>query len=459
MKFRLSPIVAGAVTLAMTAAACTESSTSKPTPGTNSTGSTEATTANTDANNADSPENKWALEYTGGKAGAATADAFKIGYSNQEDVFPEATIGLNAAVKYINTELGGMAGHKIEVVPCKITVEEDGQRCGTQFANDGSIKAVMTGTLLIGGAGLYEALKGKKPVLIGNGLTTTDFTTDAGYSLLTGAVGVVTGMASWVATQYQPKPKEVAVMYGDNASAVGAYTLLMKPTLEKAGIKVSGVKVADPGATSADVQSAIRSAGGQTADVLITLTTQPGCLATYDALKSLGISPVVVTTGLCFGTPMTEHIQSQGETGTMPDGWYFGGYGYSYYEPDLASGMKTYVTKVKQYGVKAPNATTLEYTGFGGPLFANLMTLTKLVNQMGYDKVSTESILSAIKGFKGPMMIQVGPLNCDGSTSIAGQAIFKAVCSTQMGLQQYKGGKWTSIADGLNGKPVDAAKA
>ncbi len=64
---------------------------------------------------------------------------------------------------------------------------------------------------------------------------------------------------------------------------------------------------------------------------------------------------------------MTDHIKDAGESGTMPDGWYFGDYGYNYYAPDLESGMQTYVTKVQQYGVKAPGAKTLEYTGFGGP--------------------------------------------------------------------------------------------
>jgi hypothetical protein len=27
-----------------------------------------------------------------------------------------------------------------------------------------------------------------------------------------------------------------------------------------------------------------------------------------------------------------------------------------------------------------------------------------------------------------------------------------------MGIQLFKGGQWTSIADGLNGKPIDATK-
>ena len=455
MKIRSVAVSCLVVGVALFTSGCTESS--KPT----TTGSTSTPTSSgptvSSVGGDKTAVNRWALAYTGGTAGAAHGTPITIGYANQEDVFPEATIGIEAAVKYANAELGGIGGHPIRLTSCKITVEEDGQKCGTQFANDSSISVVMTGTLLVGAKGLYDTLAGKKPVVIGNGLTTDDFTTTAGYTLFTGAVGVVGGLARFVATQVQPKPKKVAVMYGDNASAQGAYSLLLKPVLAKAGIQVTGIQVQDPGGTAAEVQSAIQNSGADTADVFITLVTQPECIATYDSLKQLGITPTVVTSGLCFGTPMTDHIREAGETGTMPDGWYFGDYGDNYYAPDLKSGMLTYVTKVQQYGVKAPGAKTLEYTGFAGPLFSNLLTVVKLVNGIGADHLTPNAMLSAIKAFKGPMMLQVGTLDC-GHVKVVGVA-FPAVCASEMGVRQYKNGRWISIADALNGKPIDASKA
>ena len=55
-----------------------------------------------------------------------------------------------------------------------------------------------------------------------------------------------------------------------------------------------------------------------------------------------------------------------------------------------------------------------------------------------------------IRGFKGPMMLQVGPLKCNVPPYVS-------VCGVQMGIQQYKNNKWTSIADGHNGKPIDVS--
>ena len=87
----------------------------------------------------DQDVNAWALAYTGGTAGAASGDPVRIGYVNQDALFPEATIGIDAAVAYANAELGGIGGRPIELVTCTITVAEDGAACGTQFANDDSI--------------------------------------------------------------------------------------------------------------------------------------------------------------------------------------------------------------------------------------------------------------------------------------------------------------------------------
>src|SRR3954464_958338 len=112
-----------------------------------------ATTAAASATAADA--NAFGLKYTGGTAGKADPTKSKvfIGYVNEEGgvpAFPEATAGIDAAVQYINNELGGVQGHPLEVKKCLVQTEEDGQKCGTQMANDNDVKVVMTGTLVVG---------------------------------------------------------------------------------------------------------------------------------------------------------------------------------------------------------------------------------------------------------------------------------------------------------------------
>ena len=392
-------------------------------------------------------DNSLALAYTGGTAGKATGTPINIGYVNQESgspSYPENTQGADLAVKYINNDLGGIKGHPINLVKCFVSTEEDGQKCGTQMLNDPSIKLVVTGTLVVGNASLYTVLSGKKPIIIGNGLTATDFIQTAAFTYMPGAPGVVSGLAKWLVDGGLGKVKSVAVVATNDAGAKASAQILFAPVLEKAGISVKQVFVS-PTAQGAEVQSAIKAAGGDTADVFVPITPVQGCIAVADALKSLGIHPKVVTTGLCFGTPLIQHLG-----GTFPDGWYFGAYGVNYFVPPVKSipaseELALYENVVKKYN---PN---MEYTGFAGPTFGNFMTVTQLMNKLGTD-ASVTQVADAVKGFAGPQWgIPGTPVAC-GQIS----ASFPSICVGQMGIEQFKGGKWIPIADAYNNKLINA---
>ena len=197
MKRKQQGLIAGLAVLGLLAGASSSDSESSVT---EAPVVTDAPTV-TDAPNADGDLVQWALDYTEGTAGMASGDSIKVGYVNQEDYFPENTIGINAAVEFINNELGGAAGRPIEIVPCNIAVAEDGAKCGTEFANNADIAVVVTGTILVGNKELYDALNTKKPVIVGNGVTADDFTTAAGQAFTAGSPGVVAGMAGFVVSQ------------------------------------------------------------------------------------------------------------------------------------------------------------------------------------------------------------------------------------------------------------------
>jgi branched-chain amino acid transport system substrate-binding protein len=391
--------------------------------------------------------NDWALAYTGGKAGKAnpSLSPVVIGYVNQEGgvpAFPEATEGFDAAVQYVNDELGGIQGHPIKIEKCLVVANEDGQKCGTQLANDNKVKLVITGTMTVGNQALYNTIAATKPVLVSNPVVTSDFLTRGTYAYTPGGPGVVQGMGVFVAKNLH-NVRKVSIIYGDSEAEVFGAEGLLVPKLKSYGIKDVTLQKISDAPTAPDVQNALTAAGADKADVVMPIVTVQGCIATYDALKSLGIKTPVVTTGLCFGTPMTKHLADLGSTDTVPDGWYFGDYGYSYFVPEAASGMSTYLAKVQQFGPK-----NVEYTGFAGPTFANLMTATKFYNQLGPD-ASTTALLSSIKSFTGPMMIVAGPMKCGFSS------LFQSLCGTHMGIMLYKNHKWTAIASGINNKAID----
>lgn len=394
-----------------------------------------------------------AVAYTGGKAGAASGNPIKIGYVNEEGgtpAFPEATIGIESAVKYLNDKLGGAGGRPVQLVKCLTNSSEDSTKCAQQMLADQSISVVMTGVIAQDAlvSPLLDALKGHKPVIIGNPVTSPEFVATDAFAYTPGSPGVIQGLAVFAA-KYLPKgpAKKVAVVYGDNSGGRIAFTGLTEPTLKALGItNVVGVPIADT-AGPADFAPAITAAGAKDADAFLPLVTVQGCIGTAQALKDLGISTPVVTTGLCFGTPMTEYLKQQGGTGIVPNNWYFGGYGYSYFitgDPNTDA----YITMIQQYA-KDEKTDNIEYTGFAGPMFGNLLTVAKFINQIGADKVSPDTIRATAKAFTGPMWGVVGPMKCGASK------VFVSVCGLEMGIQQYVDTKWVSINDGYNNKPLN----
>ena len=414
--------------------------------------SSSATTAASGGTTTTAVTNDWALRYTLGTAGKAdaTKTPIVIGYVNQQGGVPdysESTAGINAAVQYVNNELGGIGGHPVQLSTCFVQVESDGQKCGTQFVNDPKINLVITGAMAVGSQSLYTVVVGKKAVLVSNPLTTPDYITKGITAYTPGAPGVVDGMAIFVAKDL-PNVKSVAVIHGDDAAATFAAENLFKPLVTKLGVaNVTLVSVSDT-AQATDIQQAVQSAGADKADVLVPLVVQELCGPVYDALQSLGINPTVVTSGLCYEGSMTKHMQDVGSKDQVPNNWYFGGYGYSYFKPDQPSGMATYIAKIHQY---APAG--VEIYGFAGPVFANLLTAVQLYNKIGPDSVTVSNLSLLMKNFKGPMMIVVGPMTCGQFPN----PLFVTLCGTQMGIQQYVYPNWISVKDGLNGMPIDVS--
>jgi branched-chain amino acid transport system substrate-binding protein len=66
---------------------------------------------------------------TAAPSGEATGEPFRVGVQNLEGdpngSFPEFSIAMQAAAKYVNAELGGLNGRPIEIVLCKSIVSPD----------------------------------------------------------------------------------------------------------------------------------------------------------------------------------------------------------------------------------------------------------------------------------------------------------------------------------------------
>ncbi|MDH3754024.1 MAG: ABC transporter substrate-binding protein [Acidimicrobiia bacterium] len=381
---------------------------------------------------------RWALEYSGGVGGEAAGETVKIGLANNTSFFPEVDDGALLAAQFANDELGGVDGRPIEIVFCLAVTAEDGAACGAQFANDDSIVLALAGSLLAGNQEFYSAISGIKPGYTLGPLAVADYTTSDSVSYTSAALGAGMGGGIFVAQDLQPE--RAALVVTDDAAGRGAISLL-ESELSDAGIELVAVFV-PPTATAPEIESALQSIGPESVDAILIGLFEQGCIAAYDALQNLAIDPLetpVSTTAACWGPRMQEHAANAGESGLLPNGWYFTNpLGYNLFGTGLESGLDTYRLVLADAG----RADAVTNAGVAGA-FAGVMSMVRHLNAVDGDW-TFDRMNSEIRGFEGPAMLQAGPLDCGAPP------VFTGVCSTRVSAHRYIDESWDDVRAGDN---------
>jgi branched-chain amino acid transport system substrate-binding protein len=373
----------------------------------------------------------YGLKYTGGKAGKADASLppVNVGFITQEGgapSFPEQGHAADAVVQFINDELGGIAGRPLKLDKCNIQSEEDGQKCGAQMLA-AKVDIVNFSLTVIGNASFYKAVVPKIPVINSVPATGPDSTTKGVYNLTGGGPGVHYAIAVDIKNLGS---KNAALISVGNPGGKFTMEKIAIPALKLAGVNHGKVVYYPDDATTPDIVSALQAAGGSKADAIYFDPSTPAqCLSLYNAMKTLAIKIPVVTTPICNSDVFV------GETGAGPEGWHIWGFGENPRVTDLPE-VKTYVGIMDGYG-----ESKWKNVGFAPSSVGDLLTITKLGNEIGADKLSPAAFNDAILAFRGPAFLVPGEQNCSAPFDQATQS----VCGTNSVGSAFEDGKWKSL--------------
>lgn len=393
-----------------------------------------ATTATTTASATAHAPAAWAVRYAGATAGGTSGAPVKVGYINQQggaSGFEGATHGYTALTDYVNAHAGGIGGRPLELVPCFVQAEEDGQKCAVQFL-DQHLPLVLTGQLVVGSAAFYKALAGKIPVINSSPGSPADLTSPNVYGTTAGALQL-TAMGKLITTRL--KPTSIAVIYQNDPVGSFIAQKLLKPQLVAAGITQLKLVPFDLTATTPDMVSALQASGAASADLVVGIVTGPPCQSFALAYKQLGLKTEVITEADCYANQITKAIGGQ-----WPSGWYFtSNQGYDPHIPDAASGTDTYLA--------ALNASTTTrdwvYDPHAAYTMGPLMLADRLLNQRGADAGPAE-LTAALKAYRGPIAMNTGPFSC-GAVKTAPN-----VCVPYVSFVESDGDAWRPTAVGAD---------
>lgn len=374
------------------------------------------------------------VKYTGGKAGKAdqSLPPVYVGWINQQggqvEIGRFATNGAELAIKYVNEELGGVGGHPVQLKTCFIaSAEEEGTTCGQKLAADKDVSVIGEGGVAIGMQSFYSTIAGAKPVVAGVAVTPIDAVQPNAVVLFGDATHVLGPFGTYAKDVL--KAKTAALVYPNEPGIIeGAKAI-------RAGLEAAGVQVKPVGYSSGqtDLIGPLTSAGAQTADMVIPYSSASGCVNLAKGLQQLGItdSKKIVSAPLCLNGQVIAGL------GDFPI-WTFA-IASSLFGDATDPGMPAYMAVTQKYGTPetAPDPWNIVS-------FAQVLTIIKFLNELGYDNITPQAVLAKAQAFTGPLALGAPSLQC-GKYSDA-----PAVCNDQAQFFNYSGqNKFTKVAGWL----------
>ncbi|HKO26799.1 MAG TPA: ABC transporter substrate-binding protein [Solirubrobacteraceae bacterium] len=364
------------------------------------------------------------LSYVGGKAGKADSSLppVTIGFVNQQGgqqtIGPLATTGAQIAVKYINTELGGIDGHPLVLKTCFIrSAEEEGTTCAQQFLANKSISVIDEGAVAIGDQSLQSTLGTTKPVIVGVAVTPLDGVKPSNVVLFGDATHVLGPFGTYAKNVLHAKT--AALVYPNIAGITQGATAIAD------GLKAVGVNVKKVGYSESqtDLIGPLTSAGAQSADMVIPYSDSSGCVNLAKGLKQLGITDTkkIVSAPLCLNGQV-----AAGLGGDFPIWTY--AIASSLFGDPTDPGMPAYMKVMSKYGTPAvaPDPWTIV-------TFGQVLTTAKFLNEVGYGKITPATVLAKAKAFTGPVALGAPSLQCGKYPSAPG------ICNDRTQFFLYKG--------------------
>lgn len=353
-----------------------------------------------------------------GTAGAASGDPIKFGFANLiagPVTTPGWGHGVDAAVEYVNTKLGGVGGRPLQIVQCASAIDAtvaSGQTCGQQLANNSSVNFALTGTLLAGGS-FYTAMKAaNKPIYGGVPLSAADNSAQGLHFYLGG--GVISGMGPGVLVKkIVPDVKRVNVLYLDTPSGQSQYASFKQGI--GSDVQIVGTAVSS---NATDMLSPVNAVVSGNPDAIAVALSNTACAS---ALKAFDVVKPKVP--IFANTQCTNLVTAK--AGSI-EGWYFVTYDQPFSIPEGVD--KTMDAFRELYPAYSSHPSDEVFAPEG---WAQILTLRDMLLTLNGD-FSSAAIAKALDTFSGPVHLGPKSVQCPGPTG------YESICALKSEAFSYQ---------------------
>jgi branched-chain amino acid transport system substrate-binding protein len=326
-----------------------------------------------------------------------------IGWVNMQggppsQTFPEATRAAQATVKMINTELGGVHGHPVQLSTCFIaTSEAQGTTCGQQMANNKNVQAIVEGIVAIGNASMYGVLNGSIPTLIGVSADPADDTAKNAFELEGSGTSATVAFGPFLRKQF-PSAKTIAIAYQNLPGAVPISQAIQK-SAQKNGFTVTMIPYSS---TATDLIS--QATQMEQADIAIPDCGFVDCPLMAKAMKQVSGTKPALSVPLWTALPGVAY-----PGGDLPQ--WIAGEATANLADTSAADVAAYFQKIEQYGLSQKDA----FSPFSGVAFGSLLLADKIMNEIPSGQLTPSAFTAKLKTYTGPIPLGPTAIDCTGT--------------------------------------------
>ena len=332
--------------------------------------------------------------------------------------FPQATLAAQATVKFINSQLGGVHGHPVQLSTCFIAaVEAQGTTCGDQMVNTKGVEVIAEGIDAVGNASMYGVVNGAIPTLVGVSADPADDTGKNVFELEGSGASATVAFGPFLRSQY-PNDKTIAIAYQNLPGAVPISQAIQK-SAQASGFTVTMIPYSS---TATDLIA--QATQMEQAQITVPDCGFVDCPLMAKAMSEIGASKPALSVPLWTDLPGAAY-----PGGDLPH-WIAGEA-----TANLAStqdpGVAAYFKTIEANGLSAANAIN----PFSGVAFGSLLLADKMMNEIPFSSLSPSAITAKLKTYTGPMPLGPTTINCSGTLYPAD----KNSCSDYDQFYEYAG--------------------
>ncbi len=368
----------------------------------------------------------------------ATGDPIRIGMINQDTgavgAFPELTEAAEAAVAFVNAELGGIEGRPLELITCDTGFSPEGSTsCAQRLVSEGVV--AVTGGIDVWGTSISVLESNDVPYIGGIPVSDPEMSSPISFLFSGGVPGAFAAFASFAIDDLGAD--SLAIMYGDFGSIKLAAEHYAAGVAESLGLAPEDITLVPFPVTEDDLVPHLTAAAAGEPDAIIAGAADAACVPLMSAADSLDIEADMFLVGACAAPQILDAV---GEGAA--DRWFnvegpVTREARGVTEQRLLNDNRLYAEAL------ARHSDGLDPAGAGTISFRDIMNITVLMREIGADQVSPATLIAALRATDEHPSFAGHPYTCDGTPIPE----LPSLCAPQQIIAHYDGEAFTQASE------------